>query len=50
VGNKPLGLALALTAIGTLPPKSLAQSNLHETPVQNRQALVDSSEISHRAA
>jgi hypothetical protein len=49
VGNKPLGLALALTAIGTLPPKSLAQSNLHETPVQNRQALVDSSDISHRA-
>ena len=49
MGNKPLGLALALTAIGTLPPKSLAQSNLHETPVQNRQALVDSSDISHRA-
>lgn len=49
MGNKPLGLALALTAIGTLPPKSLAQSNLQESSIQNRQALADSSEISHRA-
>ena len=61
MGNKPLGqvifemrtpccvVALALTAIATLPHDSLAQTRLQETSLQNRQALADSSEISHRA-
>jgi len=38
-----------LIAIVALPHSSLAQSKLRETLLQSRQALVDSSEISHRA-
>jgi len=54
VGNKPLGqlvvaLVVTLALIATLPHNSSAQSRLQETSLQNRQALVDSSEISHRA-
>jgi hypothetical protein len=64
VGNKPLGqlpvtvggfgtphrsITIALIAIATLPHSSPAQSKLQATSLQNQQALVDSSEISHRA-
>jgi hypothetical protein len=64
VGNKPLGhlvvavggirfprrsVALALTAIAIFPHNSPSQARLQETSLQNHQALVDSSEISHRA-
>jgi hypothetical protein len=65
VGNKPLGqlvvicgdgirvprqaVALALIATATFPHNSSAQTRLQEKSLQNRQALVDSSEISHRA-
>ena len=52
MGNKPLGqliAALALIAIAALPGRSLAQSKLLETAIQNRQSVADSSEISHRA-
>jgi hypothetical protein len=38
-----------LTAIATLPSNSFAQTRLQQTALQNRQALIDSSEISHRA-
>ena len=40
---------LALIAIIALPHNSFAQGKLQEASFQNRQALVDSSEISHRA-
>lgn len=64
MGNKPLGqvvvtlggirfprrsVAFALTAIAMLPHNSPSQTKLQETSLQNQQALVDSSEISHRA-
>ena len=42
-------VALALTAIAAFPHNSSAQSRLQETSLRNRQAVVDSSEISHRA-
>ncbi|HXL87297.1 MAG TPA: hypothetical protein VN927_08790, partial [Gemmatimonadaceae bacterium] len=42
-------VALALLAIAMFPHNSSAQSRLQETSLRNRQALVDSSEISHRA-
>ncbi|HEV2018672.1 MAG TPA: hypothetical protein VGQ98_10245 [Gemmatimonadaceae bacterium] len=38
-----------MLAIATFPHNSSAQSRLQETSLQNRQALVDSTEISHRA-
>ena len=44
-----ISILLGLTAIATVPRNSSAQSRLQETSVQNRQALVDSSEVSHRA-
>ena len=44
-----ISILLGLTAIATVPRNSSAQSRLQETSVQNRQALVDSSEISRRA-
>jgi len=40
---------LALITIIALPHNSFAQGKLQETSFQNRQALADSSEISHRA-
>jgi hypothetical protein len=54
VGNKPLGqLVVALVAtlalIATLPHNASAQSRFQETSLQSRQALADSSEISHHA-
>jgi len=42
-------VALALIAVATFPHNSPAQSTLRETSLRNRQAVVDSSEISHRA-
>jgi hypothetical protein len=42
-------VALVLTAIAMCPPDSSAQSRLQETSLQNRQALIDSSQVSHRA-
>ena len=42
-------VALALTAIITLSHDMFAQTKLQEMSFQNRQVLVDSSEISHRA-
>ena len=44
-----LAFALALIAVATFPHNSSAQSMLQETSLRNRQAVVDSSEISHRA-
>jgi hypothetical protein len=44
-----ISILLGLTAVATFPQNSSAQSRLQQTLVQNRQALVDSSEISHRA-
>jgi hypothetical protein len=54
VGNKLLGqlvvaLVVTLALIATLPHNSSAQSRLQETSLQSRQALADSSEISHHA-
>ncbi len=54
MGNKPLGqlvvaLVVTLALIATLPHNSSAQSRLQETSLQSRQALADSSEISHHA-
>jgi hypothetical protein len=64
VGNKSLGqpvitvggirfprrsVAIALTAIAICSHGSASQTRLQETSLQNQQALVDSSEISHRA-
>jgi hypothetical protein len=54
VGNKPLGqlvvaLVVTLALIATLPHNSSAQSRFQETSLQSRQALADSSEISHHA-
>jgi hypothetical protein len=40
---------LALTAIASFPHNSSPQSRLQATSLQNRQALIDSTEISHRA-
>jgi hypothetical protein len=42
-------VALALVVIATFSNSLSAQSRLQETSLHNRQALVDSSEISHRA-
>jgi hypothetical protein len=42
-------VALALAAIAMFPPNSSAQTRLQETSLQNRQALIDSSQVSHRA-
>jgi hypothetical protein len=44
-----ISILLGLTASATFPQNSSAQSRLQETSLQNRQALVDSIEISHRA-
>lgn len=54
MGNKPLGqlvvaVALALIAGATFTHNSPAQGTLRETSLRNRHAVVDSSEISHRA-